>query len=52
MEPSVLYAEMEVSESSHCKPSKIQRKPCLNGGTMQPELHFTGDGGPTGDLVP
>lgn len=49
MEPSVLFAELEVINSGKSSQPKIQGKMCLNGGPMQPELHFTGNGEPTGD---
>ena len=49
IEPSVLVAELEVLNSGKNPHLKVQNKLCLNGGPMQPELHFTGNGEPTGD---
>ena len=50
MEPSVLYAELELSDPLQFSPQKIQKKQCLSGGPMQPELYFTGNGEPTGEI--
>jgi hypothetical protein len=49
MEPSVLFAELEVLDLGKSSQPKVQGKMCLNGGSMQPELHFAGNGEPTGD---
>ena len=50
MEPSVLYAELELSDPLQFSPQKIQKMQCLSGGPMQPELYFTGNGEPTGEI--
>jgi hypothetical protein len=51
MEPSVLYAELEINDPRQKTSDKqVQKMVCLKGGKMQPELHFTGDGGPTGEI--
>jgi hypothetical protein len=49
MEPSVLFAEMEVLNTGKSSQFRVHSKMCLNGGSMQHELHFTGNGGSTGD---
>lgn len=49
MEPSVLFAKLEVLNTGKSSHLKTHGKVCLNGGSMQPELHFTSNGEPTGD---
>jgi hypothetical protein len=49
MEPSVLFAEMEVLNTGKSSQFRVHSKMCLNGGSMQHELHFTGNRGSTGD---
>jgi len=44
-----MFAELEVLSTGKSAHHKVQSKMCLNGGPMQLELHFTGNGEPTGD---
>ena len=50
VEPSVLLIEMEELGLLEHMPQQIQKEVCLNGGGVQPEFHFTGDGDTTGDI--
>ena len=50
VEPSVLLAETEELGLLECVTQEIQRGVTLNEDKVLPELHFTGDEDPTGEI--